>query len=277
MPPFQGQGQSQNQFQSYNTSPLQHTLLPQDSTDDTSASFNPPGIEPFPSVESSYDPSSGAPPYQSHQHQSSGDSAHSVQGMYPPFAAHRNHASSTGSTFHIPPDGLASSSPHQAHHSRPQTHDSNHTNNAFARPTSSTNNATHYPHPINAHHFAQQQAAAQQAATNYGQPNAPGAYSLHHASFSASASGASSAQSSANPHSRAGPQDFSSLPVQHFCAVCGGAASLQASYACVECICGVCASCADAWKEQTEQNRGTECPKCKNFGTRLKPFQLDLK
>lgn len=269
MPPFQGQ---QDHYQSYKTSPLQNTLLPQGSTEDSAASgYQPPPTEAFPSIESSYDAAAGQH-FPAHQHQSSGDSAHSHQPMYPPYAGPRDHASSAGSNFYVGPGGL--SSPSQ--HSRPQTHDSNH--NAFARPRSYTDHQPHFPHPLHAAHLAQQQAAAQQQNSNYGGPP-PGAWSGHHPSFSNSGSGGSSGPSSANPNRppAAHFQDMEREPVLHYCAMCRNTTPLTGSFACSECIHGFCRDCADVLSSDEAISRGQGCTKCGKVGSTFKVFNLDLK
>lgn len=272
MPPFQGP-QSQN-FQSFTTSPLQNTLLQQESTDEDQNAYQPPGLDPFPSVEN-YDPNSADQRFQTHTHQSSGDSAHSHPNMYPTYADHRNHASSSASNFHLQHDGI-SSPPGQ--HSRPQTHDSNHMNNAFARPHLNSNNSTHFPHPLNAAHFAQQQAAAQQQSSNYGQNQGPGPWLPHQQTYSASASGASSAHSSAHPHNGGSlVRDYSSTPIELFCANCKNHYAVAHCFACTECICGVCASCAEIIQSDSHSGRSHGCPKCSSITSMFKPINLDLK
>ena len=274
MPPFQG-SQPQN-FQSYQTSPLQNTLLPPDVAEEDHK-FRQPGLEPFPSVEANYDPNATNEQYPSHSHQSSGDSALSHPQMYPTYPDPRTHASSTGSNYHLPPEGFPSS---PGQHSRPHTHDSNHINNAFARPHSSANhNAPHFPHAINAAHLAQQQAAAQQQTNNFGQNQPPGSWLPHQQSYSASGSGASSGHSSAHPTVTSGHvQDFSApAPVELYCANCGVVSALVNSYVCTECICGICPQCADLLKSDEGQPRRHGCPKCSSLDSKFKPLMLDLK
>ncbi|KAI9724259.1 MAG: hypothetical protein M1828_003683 [Chrysothrix sp. TS-e1954] len=114
MPPYQNQ--ANNHFQSYNTSPLQHAMIPQspEQTNNT-ATFEPPALEAFPSVESSFDtsPPQSHPPNFAHHHQSSGDSSASNPYHFtqPPPRHHQQHSS--GSNFHITGSGL-SSSPHDS-------------------------------------------------------------------------------------------------------------------------------------------------------------------
>ena len=104
MPPFQGQNHGHFNQGSYNTSPLQNAILPQ--SPEHGPGFDPPQLEAFPSVES-FD-AQAAQQQGYHTHHSS--DASSVSN---PFAfQHRHHQaqSSTGSNFHMPPEGLSSSS-----------------------------------------------------------------------------------------------------------------------------------------------------------------------
>lgn len=97
MPPH---SQSHNPYQSYHTSPLQNTVLPHSPEQDNT--FEPPPIEAFPSVESTFD--NPNPPPAFHQHQTSTDSASSNFHAFP-----RHQPGASGSNFHIPAEGLSSS------------------------------------------------------------------------------------------------------------------------------------------------------------------------
>ena len=108
IPPYQNA--NHNQYQSYNTSPLQHAILPQSPEEESAgAGFGENSLEPFPTVETPADyPQVNTQGAYQHHHNSSADSSISNPFGYP--RAHQPQSSSS-SNFHIPPSGL-SSSPH---------------------------------------------------------------------------------------------------------------------------------------------------------------------
>lgn len=104
LPPFQAQNHSHFHQGSYNTSPLQNAILPQ--SPEQGPSFEPSQLEAFPSVES-FD-AQAAQQQGYHAHHSSNDSSVSTNPFTFQPRPHHQPQSSTGSNFHMPPEGLSS-------------------------------------------------------------------------------------------------------------------------------------------------------------------------
>ncbi|MCJ1473336.1 hypothetical protein MMC13_001987 [Lambiella insularis] len=66
-----------------------------------------------------------------------------------------------------------------------------------------------------------------------------------------------------------------SKPVEIYCANCARPSILKDCYACTECIRGFCSACV--YVLNSENHRGSPCPRCRVPGPTYKPFQLDLR
>jgi len=264
-------------FQSYAASPLQNAVLPTSPgpEEPTSPPFDAPHLEPFPSVETSYDDDNDiAPePHTSYHHHNS--STESNPFVYPPHLsphARHNYHSSTGSNFHMPSDTLSSP----------------------ARPDAISLANPPNPSPsyhLHHHHYTNSTTSSlgvggvtlplpSTAANPLNLPNLH-PYSptmpptVHPATLS-------SPINTHNSHASENTGQPGHLPqpppptVMHYCAACQRLTALTSSYACTECICGVCRDCVDVLVNMGPE-RGMRCPRCATVNGRFRPFMLDLR